>query len=145
MPLQLIDELLPVVPGAPNLGGHNRSGESIKATKAKQKMQQLQPGSDAAALARRSGTFPGNVAQVPNAEAMHTSMAPPQAAAWEQAPLLVQVGDHISSSNLLICVAASVCLCLSAWGSSSCCVLPLSPCLCSCLVQKIGTLHVQMK
>ena len=87
--LQLIDELLPVVAGAPNLGGHNRSGESIKAAKAKQKMQQLQPGGDAA-LARRAGSFPGNVAQVPNAGVLH-GMAAPHEAAWEQAPLLVRV------------------------------------------------------
>lgn len=95
MPVQLIDELLPVVAGAPNLGGHNRSGESIKATKAKQKkMLQLQPGSSAAtaaALARRAGSFPGNVAQVPDAGTMHSSMGAAQEAAWEQAPLLVRV------------------------------------------------------
>jgi len=92
--VQLIDELLPVVAGAPNLGGHNRSGESIKATKAKQKMQQTQPGSDAAsaaALARRAGSYSGNVAQVPNAGALQTSMGLPQGAAWDQAPLLVRV------------------------------------------------------
>ncbi len=92
--MQLIDELLPVVAGAPNLGGHNRSGESIKATKAKQKMQQTQPGSDAAtaaALARRAASFSGNVAQVPNAGALQTSMGLPQGAAWDQAPLLVRV------------------------------------------------------
>ncbi|KAL0053903.1 hypothetical protein WJX82_000883 [Trebouxia sp. C0006] len=93
---QLIDELLPVVAGAPNLGGHNRSGESIKATKAKQKMQQTQPGSDAptaAALARRAGSYSGNVAQVPNAGALQTSMGLPQGAAWDQAPLLVRVDE----------------------------------------------------
>ena len=92
--MQLIDELLPVVAGAPNLGGHNRSGESIKATKAKQKMQQTQPGSDAptpAALARRAASFSGNVAQVPNAGALQTSMGLPQGPAWDQAPLLVRV------------------------------------------------------
>ena len=92
--MQLIDELLPVVAGAPNLGGHNRSGESIKATKAKQKMQQTQPGSDAASaatLARRAGSYSGNVAQVPNAGALQTSMGLPQGAAWDQAPLLVRV------------------------------------------------------
>ena len=36
--MQLIDELLPVVPGAPNLGGHNRSGNSIQAILSKQKL-----------------------------------------------------------------------------------------------------------
>ena len=80
--------------GAPNLGGHNRSGESIKATKAKQKMQQTQPGSavsTAAALARRAGSYSGNVAQVPNAGALQTSMGLPQGATWDQAPLLVRV------------------------------------------------------
>lgn len=90
----MIDELLPVVAGAPNLGGHNRSGESIKATKAKQKMQQTQPGRDAAtsaALARRAASFSSNVAQVPNAGALQTSMGLPQGAAWDQAPLLVRM------------------------------------------------------
>ncbi|KAA6427377.1 MAG: hypothetical protein FRX49_02041 [Trebouxia sp. A1-2] len=100
---QLIDELLPVVAGAPNLGGHNRSGESMKATRAKQKkMQQTQPGSDAptaAALARRAGSFSGNVAQVPNAGALQTSMGLPQGAAWDQAPLLVRVGESESGQQ----------------------------------------------
>ena len=86
--MQLIDELLPVVIGAPNLGGHNRSGESIKATKAKQKMQQLQPGTNDAALAHRAGPASGNVAQVPNASGLHTA---PHDVAWGQAPLLVRV------------------------------------------------------
>ena len=81
-----------MVAGAPNLGGHNRSGESMKATKAKQKMQQLQPDSNAASLALRAGPASGNVAQVPNATALHSSVAIPHEAAWGQAPLLVRVG-----------------------------------------------------
>jgi len=113
--VQLIDELLPVVAGAPNLGGHNRSGESIKATKAKQKMQQTQPGSDvstAAALARRAGSYSGNVAQVPNAGALQTSMGLPQGAAWDQAPLLVRV-------RLPFCPSACIFFLLPACGCVS--------------------------
>lgn len=94
--MQLIDELLPVVTGAPNLGGHNRSGESIKATKAKQKMQQLQPGSSDAALAHRAGPASGNVARVPNVSVLHTA---PHHIAWGQAPLLVRVGAHLITSR----------------------------------------------
>ncbi|KAL3145375.1 hypothetical protein ABBQ38_001625 [Trebouxia sp. C0009 RCD-2024] len=90
---QLIDELLPVVAGAPNLGGHNRSGESMKAAKAKQKMQQAQPHSSAAALAHRVGPASGNVAQVPDAGTLHNTMAGPDEAGWGQAPLLVRVGE----------------------------------------------------
>lgn len=93
--MQLIDELLPVVAGAPNLGGHNRSGESIKATKAKQKMQQLQPGT----AAHRAGPPSANVAQVPNAGALHSSMAAPHEAAWEQAPLMVRVRSLITNKS----------------------------------------------
>ena len=96
--LQLIDELLPVVAGAPNLGGHNRSGESIKATKAKKKMQQL--GSSAAPLALRAGPASGNVAQVPNASTLHSSIAVSHESAWGQAPLLVRVGTlSVTSSS----------------------------------------------
>lgn len=94
--MQLIDELLPVVTGAPNLGGHNRSGESIKATKAKQKMQQLQPGTNDAALAHRAGPASGNVAQVPSASVLHTS---PHDVAWGQAPLLVRVWALLIASR----------------------------------------------
>ena len=87
--------------GAPNLGGHNRSGESIKATKAKQKMQQLQADSNAAPLALRAGPASGNVAQAPDANTLHSSMAIPHEAAWGQAPLLVRVGPmSITSSNV---------------------------------------------
>ena len=93
--VQLIDELLPVVPGAPNLGGHNRSGESMKSIKAKQKqLQQMQPGNDAA---RRAGALPGNVAQVPNAGIAQNCLAAPREGAWEQAPLLVKVSTHFRS------------------------------------------------
>lgn len=100
--MQLIDELLPVVAGAPNLGGHNRSGESMKAAKAKQKMQQqAQPGSSAAALAHRAGLAAGNVAQVPNAGTLHSSIAGPDEAGWGQAPLLVRVGLPLSPPHPL--------------------------------------------
>lgn len=78
----------------------------MKVTKAKQKMQQAQSGGDAAALARRAGSFPGNVAQVPNAGAMHTAMAAPHQPAWEQAPLLVRVSlvvANYSASLLALC------------------------------------------
>ena len=91
--------------GAPNLGGHNRSGESIKATKAKQKMQQVQPGSNAAPLALRAGPASGNVAQVPSASALHSSLAVPHAPAWGQVPLLVRVGPlsvTSSSSDIMV-------------------------------------------
>lgn len=111
--MQLIDELLPVVVGAPNLGGHNRSGESIKATKAKQKMQQVQPGSDAAtaaALARRAGSFPGNVAQVPNAGALQTSIGLPQGAAWDQAPLMVRVRTPFYAFACILHLPAYACV-----------------------------------
>ena len=103
--LQLIDELLPEVAGAPNLGGHNRSGESIKATKAKQKQMQMQqmqsPAMDPAtsvALQRRqpAGSQGGNVAQAPSAETMRNSLVGSQEAAWEQAPILVRVSAHAS-------------------------------------------------
>ena len=113
--MQLIDELLPVVAGAPNLGGHNRSGESIKATKAKQKMQQTQPGSDAptvAALACRTGSYSGNVAQVPNAGALQTSMGLPQGAAWDQAPLLVRV--RLPLPQICLHSLSSACLCMQS-------------------------------
>ena len=69
----------------------------MKVTKAKQKMQQLQSGGNAAALTRRAGSFPGNVAQVPNAGAMQSSMSAPHQPAWDQAPLLVRVSLVLSS------------------------------------------------
>lgn len=95
--LQLIDELLPEVPGAPNLGGHNRSGESIKATKAKQKrLQQMQspamdPATSAALQRRPVGAVGGNVAQAPSADTVRNSLVGSHEAAWEQAPILVRV------------------------------------------------------
>ena len=64
----------------------------MKAAKAKQKIQQSQPGSSAAALAHRVGPASGNVAQVPDAGTLHTSMAGPDEAGWGQGPLLVRVG-----------------------------------------------------
>ena len=64
----------------------------MKAAKAKQKMQQAQPGSSAAALAHRVGPASGNVAQVPDPGTLHTSMAGPDEAGWGQGPLLVRVG-----------------------------------------------------
>lgn len=108
--MQLIDELLPVVAGAPNLGGHNRSGESMKAAKAKQKMQQAQPHSSAAALAHRVGPASGNVAQVPDAGTLHNTMAGPDEAGWGQAPLLVRVGLPIAKCS----ASCSTC---SMWSS----------------------------
>ena len=105
--MQLIDELLPEVPGAPNLGGHNRSGESIKATKAKQKqMQQMQsPAMDPAtsvALQRRPvASTGGNVAQAPSAQAMRNNLVGMHEAAWEQAPILVRVSALLGAVLLL--------------------------------------------
>lgn len=96
--VQLIDELLPEVAGAPNLGGHNRSGESIKATKAKQKqLQQMQspamdPATSAALQRRPVAAVAGNVAQAPSAQTMQSSLV--SEAAWEQAPILVRVSCH---------------------------------------------------
>ena len=90
-----MDELLPAVAGAPNLGGHNRSGESMKAVKAKQKqLQQMQPPAmdpaTSGALQRRAGAG-GNVAQVPQADSMRNTLMGVHEAAWEQAPILVRV------------------------------------------------------
>ena len=92
----------------------------MKVTKAKQKLQQLQSKGEAAAAARRAGPCPGNVAQVPNAAPMHSSLSAPPDAPWDQGPLLVRV------SHFLLCL----CTCLwaqvlllhkSACGASSCC------------------------
>ena len=96
----------------------------MKATRAKQKkMQQTQPGSDAptaAALARRAGSFSGNVAQVPNAGALQTSMGLPQGAAWDQAPLLVRVRSPL-------CPFACILLLLPACACVSQCTRTVSP------------------
>lgn len=91
-----MDELLPAVAGAPNLGGHNRSGESMKAVKAKQKqLQQMQPPAmdpaTSGALQRRAGAGAGgNVAQMPQSDSMRNMMGVHEAV-WEQAPILVRV------------------------------------------------------
>ena len=114
--MQLIDELLPVVPGAPNLGGHNRSGESMKALKAKQKLQQSQPGGEAGRRAAAvAGALPGNVAQMPSAGLMHNSLAAPREATWEQGPLLgrgsVSTSHkvHVLSAQLLTSQGPGLC------------------------------------
>lgn len=117
--LQLIDELLPEVAGAPNLGGHNRSGESIKATKAKQKQMQMQqmqsPAMDpatSAALQRRqpAGSGGGNVARAPSAETMRNSLVSSHEAAWEQAPILVRVSACASGQvGLSFCWLLQLC------------------------------------